>query len=231
VNEFTAFAGSESNAQSLVTGLRQGSSITLVEPATPTRPAVETTFVPPTRPMGFGNVSHALALSRADLARHGITDPTTEQIRVALMGGTIVTGSGDTATRLRMDGVLQQRAAGMGWGKIANSMDLKLGQVVSGTKHAGTHTPKTSVAAGRDTSRVTIAAGANTNTVNRRVEHTASGPSRSGIVTAAGPSADAGASIRGRAPGATSAVTAAGSAAGSNASPTGLAQGRGHGKP
>jgi hypothetical protein len=231
VNEFSAFAGSESNAQSLVTGLRGGSPITLVEPPTPTRPAVETTFVPPTRPMGFGNVSHALVLARADLARHGITDPNTEQIRTALMGGTLINGSGDSATRIRMDGVLQMRAGGMGWGNIAKSMDVKLGHVVSASKPAGTHSPKTPVAVGRDTTGITTAAGANPSPVAKRAEQTRAGPARSGIVTAAGPTAADGASTRGQGNGSSRVVTAAGSAASSNASATGMAHGKGHGKP
>ncbi|MBT9614183.1 MAG: hypothetical protein IV108_13045, partial [Burkholderiales bacterium] len=51
------------------------------------------------------------------------------------------TGTGTTTVQLR--GVLTQRAAGQGWGQIANGMGVKLGSVVSGTKskhHAGHET-------------------------------------------------------------------------------------------
>jgi hypothetical protein len=235
VNEFAAFAGSESNAQSLVTGLRQGSTITLIEPPTPRQTPVETTFVPPTRPMGFGNVSHALSLARTDLARNGITDPTTEQVRVALMGGTIVTRSGDTTTRIPMQGVLQMRADGMGWGKIANSMGVKLGHVVSATKHSSTHPSKSPAADAHDIKRVTTAAGSSAQAVSGRVAHARSdGSARSGIVTAAGTSA-AGPGTNAKFQHGDSAargvgvVTAAG--APGNASATGQAHGKGHSKP
>ena len=231
VSEFAAFAGSESNAQSLVAGLRQGSTITLVEPPTATQPQSEIAFVPPTRPMGYGNVSHALALARTQLARHGITDPTTEQVRVALMGGTIVTGNGATATKIQMQGILQMRADGMGWGRIAHSMGVKLGHVVSEMKTSNTHASKPSAAAAtRDVSGVTNAAGSGTKSVATGKTH-----ARPGIVTAAGTSAaGAGTTARihhgGGAAGSTGVVTAAG-APGGHASAVGQAHGKGHSKP
>lgn len=122
VNAFSDLAGSEANARSLVTGLRQGSEVTL-EGAGTTQ-----TFTPGTRPMGYGNVRIALSLAREQLAQQGITQPTPAQLQAALQGGTVTSG-GETT---KFPGVLQMRADGMGWGQIANSMGVKLGHVMSG---------------------------------------------------------------------------------------------------
>jgi hypothetical protein len=108
VSRYTAFAGSKENASSLVTGLRDGKQVTL------TRGTTKETFTPPTGKMGYGNVDNALALAEASLAKQGIKNPTPAQLEAALVG---------------KDGVLTARAAGQGWGQIANSMDIKLGDV------------------------------------------------------------------------------------------------------
>ena len=105
VERYKQMAGSEKNAEALVAGLRDGSRITLGSGAGAI--AVE----PPTRKMGYGNVDNALALTEASLERQGITDPTPGQLKAALLG------------------VLDQRAAGQGWGRIANAMDLRLGDL------------------------------------------------------------------------------------------------------
>jgi len=88
VKRYTDLAGSQQNAEALVTGLRQK--------------------------MGFGNVDNALALTQASLQKQGITDPTPEQLKIALAG------------------VLEQRADGRGWGEIAHSMGFKLGELKGG---------------------------------------------------------------------------------------------------
>ncbi len=106
IQKYTALAGSEDNAKSLVTGLRDGTEVKLSSGTT------STSFTSPTGKMGFGNVNIALSLAEASLKQQGITNPTSEQLQGALMG------------------VLQQRADGKGWGQIANSMGFKLGEVV-----------------------------------------------------------------------------------------------------
>ena len=65
---------------------------------------------PATHKIGFGNVDNALALTQASLEKQGITDPTPEQLKAALTG------------------VLDQRAAGQGWGEIAHSLGFTLGK-------------------------------------------------------------------------------------------------------
>ncbi len=120
ISEFSTFAGSTANATALVTGLRTGSSITLTSGGT------STTFTAPTRPMGYGNVDIALALAQASLSKLGVTSPTPQQLQAALTGGTV---NGTALT-----GILTLRSEGKGWGEIAKSLGLNLGQVVSSTK-------------------------------------------------------------------------------------------------
>lgn len=132
VSHYTKLTGSTANAQSLVTGLRTGSAVTLT--STSGAPAVS--FTPATQPMGFGNINIVLSLAKTTLTKQGITNPTPEQLAAALNGGKITLTNGTVVT---LTGVLTQRAAGMGWGKIAQAMGVKLGAVVSASKsdHAG----------------------------------------------------------------------------------------------
>src|SRR5712664_4224766 len=115
VEKYTPLAGSEANASSLVSGLREDKQVNLSG----------TTFTPPTRKMGDGNVNIALALAEAELKKQGISNPTPEQLKTALVGD---------ATH---KGILQLRAEGMGWGQIANSLGFKLGDVMRSAKAEG----------------------------------------------------------------------------------------------
>lgn len=139
---YARFAGSQENAESLVAGLRSGSEITLVSPDVDTDGVIETTFVPVTGAMGYGEANLSLALAEAQLAAMGIVEPTAEEIAWALNGGTLVATDGE----LLFDGVLQMRADGMGWGRIAQELDLNLGEVISA------RTP----AAGRQAARAAV---------------------------------------------------------------------------
>lgn len=108
VEKYATLAGSDADAQALVTGLRAGSDFSIGT----------TSFDPPTGEMGYGNVSISLALAEKSLADRGITSPTPEQLHAALIG---------TASD---PGVLTQRAEGMGWGQIALSRGYTLGEVM-----------------------------------------------------------------------------------------------------
>lgn len=238
-SSFSGFAGSEDNARSLVTGLRQGSEITLTAPGTGGQAAESATFTPATRPMGYGNVRISLALAQEQLAQHGITQPTPEQLKAALAGGTIATGTGEAGTTAQLPGVLQMRADGMGWGRIANSMGVKLGHVMSGrTSQPAPAAPSASASASTAAGAgVTTAAGASATTQTQSRGNSAAAHQAhragTGIVTAAGGSGagiSAGARVGGSAGGA-GVVTGAGAAAGSRASAAGLAHGKGHAKP
>jgi hypothetical protein len=129
-SDFSAFAGSTSNADALVTGLRNGTAITLSS-TDAKGVTTSTTFTPPTGKMGYGNVYISLALAKQQLAGLGITDPTAQQMQAALVGGTVTASNGQATT---LTGVLDLRAQGMGWGQIAQSYGYKLGPVVSGMR-------------------------------------------------------------------------------------------------
>lgn len=120
VQRYITLAGSEDNAKSLVNGLSTGTEVKLASSATPFGPA--TSFTPATGKMGLGSVNIALALAQASLKEQGITNPTPEQLQAALNGGTV----GNT----RFSGVLQMRAEGKDWGKIAQSIRVKLGEAI-----------------------------------------------------------------------------------------------------
>jgi hypothetical protein len=128
VSDFSAFAGSDANARSLVGGLRQSSEITLTAGLS----GMTTRFTPPTRPMDYGNVRVALVLAREQLAQLGITRPTPAQIKAVLSGGGIASSTnGRAASPYLFPGVLQMRAGGMGWQKIAGTMGVTLAQAMS----------------------------------------------------------------------------------------------------
>ena len=195
--------------------------------------------------MGHGNVLISLSLARQQLASHGITDPTAREIQAALTGGTVTTANGRNVT---LNGVLTQRADGMGWGEIAKTQGTNLGQVVSGLKSANTRigtSPSVPVAAG-GTAGVTTAAGtrvqasgAATAGARGNSAH-APGLNRgvttgSGIVTATGsrPAVGVGMGASGNAAVGHGAgiVTGAGTAASVQGGGRGAAMGKGHAKP
>ncbi|MEO5812093.1 MAG: hypothetical protein ABIU96_01445 [Rhodanobacter sp.] len=135
--EFAEFAGSDANSQALVDGLRDGTAITLDEVITNadgTTTTTGTTFTPATAKMGYGNVKIALSLAETSLAQSGITDPTAAELEAALNGGSLVLADG---TSIDLNGVLAARASGEGWGQIANSLGVKLGDVMRSPKAAG----------------------------------------------------------------------------------------------
>ena len=141
ISSFSDFAGSEANARSLVAGLRQGSEITLTVPASGGQPGTTTRFTPPTRPLDYSDVRISLALAREQLAQLGIAQPTPSQIRAVLAGGGVATRvNGRATTPFLLPGVLQLRAGGIGWAKIADAMGVKLGSAVSGNAHPATFT-------------------------------------------------------------------------------------------
>lgn len=108
IEKYTDLAGSEDNARSLVTGLRNGTDVTL------TSGSGQTTFTPPTGRMGYGNVNIALALADAQLAK--MSDPTAADLANALTNSE--------------NGILTLRAQHMGWGRIADTLGYRLGEVM-----------------------------------------------------------------------------------------------------
>lgn len=161
ISSFSEFAGSEENAASLVNGLRSGSLVTLA-PATTTGGSAGAeagiSFMPPTRPMGWGNVRHALTLAQRELAAQGITEPTPAQLQAALTGGSITTSAGDTVT---LSGTLSLRSQGMGWGQIAKTTGVPLGNAASihESGNVSGNVSGTAMARGQRVGAVTTASG------------------------------------------------------------------------
>ncbi len=127
-SRYAEFAGSDANALALVAGLRNDTTIVLAPSATGQTAA---TFEPAGGKLAPGNINIALSLARRELADAGIAQPSPEQIRTALNGGTI---GGQT-----FPGVLVLRSQGMGWGQIANSLGFRLGDVVSASHSEKSH--------------------------------------------------------------------------------------------
>lgn len=171
-SEFDTFAGSTDNSDALVSGLRNGTPVTLTT-TDAQGVTTTTTFTPPTGKMGFGNVFISLAIAKQQLTNLGITQPTARQLQAALTGGTVVSSTGESVT---LAGVLQMRAQGMGWGQIANSLGFKLGPVVSGIKAANAHIA----------SQATVKEGGVTHAVSNSSRAETDTDSKSGIVTATG---------------------------------------------
>jgi hypothetical protein len=145
--KYEAFAGSPANAAALVSGLRNGTEIELgpVESGVSTTPApggllLPAGLLPPppagaqctpnTGSMGYGNVDIALSLAKSALAAINIVEQPSgaTQRRVlpadicAALVGDYVTPPGKA--RIKLTGVLELRAQGLGWGEIANQLNL-----------------------------------------------------------------------------------------------------------
>jgi hypothetical protein len=182
--DFTLLAGSKENAYNLVTALRNGTEVKLTTTTTGTGggtgTTTSTTFDPPTGKMGWGNVSHSLALAQSVLKQAGITEPTAAQLQAALMGGEITGANGKVVT---LEGILTQRASGMGWGEIAHANGTKMGSAVSSVKTNGKGAATTSTTSG--TSTTTADSGTKV-TAKSTAATTAGGK---GTVTAAGATA------------------------------------------
>ena len=116
---YAVFAGSEDNAVALVEALHEGVPVNLsfaqADPAG-ALPAV-VTIDPPTGPMDWNDVRMALMLARDSMVGIGVSRPSGEQLHAVLMGGEAIAPSGRPVT---FRGVLQMRAEGLNWGRIAS---------------------------------------------------------------------------------------------------------------
>jgi len=159
---FVGMAGSQDNAIALATALRTGTPANLTFTSTSSTGVttqVTTAVAVPTKPMGWGNVSHALALAQFSLRQAGIENPTAADLQAALDGGTVTSADGKSVA---LSGVLQQRAQGMGWGQIAKTYGTTMGAVNRGVKASTTNVASSApTQAGRTAAtRSTVATGA-----------------------------------------------------------------------
>jgi hypothetical protein len=96
--------GSVTNFQAINTGLRQGTPITLTGTVNGVQQTV--TFTPNTGPLSAADANQALQIAGQTLASVGITNPTPDQIRAALVGGAIQVAGGN----ITLQGALQGRS-------------------------------------------------------------------------------------------------------------------------
>ena len=94
-SQYAAWAGGKSNADSLVRGLRTGSSITLVTVSADRTRSVAG-FTAQTQ-MSPEEISAALASAKSTLARMGVRQPSADQIQAALIGGEVTQPNGNVA--------------------------------------------------------------------------------------------------------------------------------------
>lgn len=122
-SRFEGLAGSPENAASLVGGLRSGgATLSSTDSTSGVR------FAPATTPIGYGNITRALSLAQHQLAAQGIEEPTPEQMRIALNGGTLTSTDRSGITRsAAIASVLELRSQGIGWGRIAHQLAVNPG--------------------------------------------------------------------------------------------------------
>lgn len=92
-SQYSSWAGGKSNADSLVRGLRNGSSVMLTTSGRDRTSLAG--FTPPAR-LSDEEIAEALSSARAALAAVGISRPTAEQIQAALIGGEVTLANGST---------------------------------------------------------------------------------------------------------------------------------------
>lgn len=115
---FAQLAGSQDNALTLVHALHQGVEVRLV-PSIALASAAKrgiAEIAPPTGSMTWHDVKMALMLARDALQRYDISHPACDELRAALTGGEVIGPDGKAVT---LRGVLNMRAEGMNWGRIA----------------------------------------------------------------------------------------------------------------
>ncbi len=94
-NQYSAWAGSRSNADAIINGLRTGSSVTIVTTDADRKVSLAG-FTPPAA-MNENQISSALGSAQRSLTRLGIQRPTAEQIQAALVGGEVMLPNGRSA--------------------------------------------------------------------------------------------------------------------------------------
>jgi hypothetical protein len=115
-SRFETLAGSHQNAQNLIAGLRNAHLVKLVDTAQAVGQDAGVSFLPPTKPMAYGDIRQALTLAQAQLASKHIASPTASQLKAVLAGGELPNSKGDLT---RVIGILPLHKRGMSWDAIA----------------------------------------------------------------------------------------------------------------
>jgi hypothetical protein len=90
-SQYATWAGGQSNADALVTGMQNGTTVMLVTRQENTRSLAG--FTPDSK-MSTEEIAAALAQAKATLASMGVKQPTADQIQAALIGGEVQLGDG-----------------------------------------------------------------------------------------------------------------------------------------
>jgi hypothetical protein len=130
--QFADLACSRENVRSIVEALHNGTSVTL------NANGKTATFTAPAH-LGYGEAYIALALAAEELRQAGVTScATPDQWQAVLVGGPInVTGTTRITTSAgsnNFPGILTLHSQGQGWGQIAQTTHVQLGQVVSSAR-------------------------------------------------------------------------------------------------
>lgn len=132
--QFADVACTPENARQLVEALHSGSSVTLSADG-------KTASFTPTTHLGYGDAYIALALAAEALRNAGVTGcATPEQWKAVLLGGPLsaagttvssTTTSASASSSSEFPGILKLHSEGQGWGQVAQTTHVQLGQVVS----------------------------------------------------------------------------------------------------
>jgi hypothetical protein len=136
--QFADLACTSDNARKLVEALHSGTSVTL------SGNGKSATFTPTGGSLGYGDAYIALALAAEALRNAGVSGcATPDQWQAVLMGGPL-TAAGTTSTSTsrissassssQFPGILTLHSQGQGWGQIAQTANVQLGQIVSSAR-------------------------------------------------------------------------------------------------
>jgi hypothetical protein len=135
--QFADVACTPANARMLLEGLHNGTSITLNADG-------KTASFTPTAQLGYGDAYIALALAAEALRNAGVTGcATPDQWKAVLLGGplaaagttsTTTSRSATASSSSRFPGILTLHSQGQGWGQVAQTTNVQLGQVVSNAR-------------------------------------------------------------------------------------------------
>jgi hypothetical protein len=93
-SRYSSWAGSKANADNLVTGLQNGTTVMLMT-AGPNNTRSLAGFTPPAA-LSPEEVDSALSKARSTLSSMGIRQPTADQMQAALVGGEVTLPNGKT---------------------------------------------------------------------------------------------------------------------------------------
>jgi hypothetical protein len=137
-SQYSDLTCSPENARSLVQALHDGTPVTL------NVNGQSTTFNPQGQRLGYGEAYIALALAAEELRGAGITScATPDQWNAVLLGGPIstTTTASTSGGTTQFPGVLTLHSQGQGWGQIAQTTHVQLGQIVSSASSSSTVSP------------------------------------------------------------------------------------------